>query len=316
MSTLNVEQKLLVWRNGVSCTPASSRAMLSLKAYAKINLTLEVLGRRPDGYHEVLSILQTVDLWDALSFEEDESLSLVCDDSGLQTPDNLVLQAAELLRRESGVSKGARIRLEKGIPVAAGLGGGSSDAATTLNGLCSLWGLSMATEDLVALAAKIGSDVPFFLQGGTALVQGRGEQIRPLPPAGIDWLVIVNPGIQLYEKTATLYSLLTAGDFTKGLLTHKLAGRIRGGSDVPPQLLFNVFEEVATKAFPDLVTYRNTFQSAGATEVHLSGSGPCMFALMPRREIGSAIQLLLQHSYGMEAFLVGSYTPSQEQDGE
>ncbi len=160
-----------------------SRALV-LKAYAKINLTLEVLGRREDGYHDIVSILQTIDLHDTLTLEPAQDMALECDQSELEGPDNLVLKAAALLREATGCHQGARLKLQKGIPLAAGLGGGSSDAAAALLGLSRLWGLGLSAEKLMPLAAKLGSDVPFFLYGGTAMAQGRGEIVRPLPPAG------------------------------------------------------------------------------------------------------------------------------------
>ena len=283
---------------------------LSIKAHAKINLTLEVLARRDDGYHEIITVIQTIGLHDRLHFEPSDSLTLECAMPDLETSDNLVMKAAKLLKERAGTKQGARIRLEKSIPVGAGLGGGSSDAAAALKGLCQLWSIDLALGDLMALAAHLGSDVPFFLQGGTALAQGRGERVRPLPPANIEWLVLLRPPLEVPQKTATLYSMLSPSSFTKGLLCHKLAGRIRGGGDVPPQFLFNVFDEVACKAFPGLETYWTTFQSLGATEVHLAGSGPCLFALVPRREVGAALQLLLQHRYGWEAYLTSKWDGS------
>ncbi len=290
--------------------------MLIIKAPAKINLTLEVLSRRNDGYHEIVSVLQTISLHDRLVLEPSSSLRLECHPPGLESPDNLVLRAAELLRKETGTSQGAVMRLEKSIPVGAGLGGGSSDGASALKGLNKLWGLGLSREELLSLAARLGSDVPFFLYQGTALVQGRGERVRPLPPANIQWLVLLRPPIHIPNKTATLYSMISPASFTRGLLTHKLAGRIRGGGDVPAQFLFNAFDEVAFQAFPDLKEYWDTFESLGAREIHLAGSGPCLFALVPDRGVGTAIQLLLQHRYGWESYLVSRWDPSREEEGE
>ena len=290
--------------------------MLTLQAHAKVNLILEVLSSREDGYHEIVSILQTISLYDRVVLEPSSSLSLECNLPQLESPENLALKAAELLRKESGTSQGAVIRLEKSIPVDAGLGGGSSDGAAVLRGLNELWGLGLSTEELLPLAAQLGSDVPFFLHQGTALVQGRGERVRPLPTANVQWLVLLKPPIDISQKTATLYSMLSPANFTRGLLTHKLAGRIRGGGDVPPQFLFNVFDEVASQAFPGLKEYWETFESLGAREIHLAGSGPCLFALAPHREVGTAIQLLLQHRYGWESHLVSRWDPSHGGQGE
>lgn len=285
---------------------------LKLKAPAKVNLTLEVLGRRHDGYHDVASVMQTVDLWDVVALELHHDLVLECDRRELETEDNLALQAARLLQREAGVSYGARIRLEKRIPVAAGLGGGSSDAAAVLRGLNRLWGLGLSRQRLLDLAARLGSDVPFFLYGGTAAVHGRGERVRPLPPAPLGWLVLVCPAIRMPDKTAALYRRLGPSHYTGGGLSRKLEARIRGGGDVPPQLLFNVFDAVAFDAYPDLREYWDGLYRTGAREIHLTGSGPTLFAPVARREVGTAIHLLLRHSRGWETYLVSAYDPSRE----
>jgi 4-diphosphocytidyl-2-C-methyl-D-erythritol kinase len=279
---------------------------LTLKAYAKINLTLEVLGRREDGYHDIASIMQAVDLCDTLSFEPADELMLECDVPELATDDNLVLRAARMLREESGYESGARVSLEKCIPSAAGLGGGSSDAAATFVGLNELWGLGLTVEELTPLAARVGSDVPFFLHGGTAMALGRGERIRSLPPIDLQWLVLLAPSIDVPDKTASMYGLLSQSHMTRGALTRKLEARIRGGGDAPPQFFFNAFDDVAFKAYPELEKYWNTLDAMGAREIHLAGSGPSIFAPVSRREFGTALHLVLKHRHGWEAFLVST----------
>ena len=287
--------------------------MLKLKAYAKINLTLEVLGRREDGYHEVATIMQTVGLYDTVRLTLADDIAISCDNSALASTENLAYKAAQLLREESGYTSGAHISIDKAIPVSAGLGGGSSDAAATLNGLNELWQLGMATSHLESLGARLGSDVPFLLQGGTAIGLGRGERIRRLPPANIQWAVVLSPDVNhvgdTSNKTTALYSLLTPANHTRGFLTRKLEARIRGGGDVPPQFLFNAFDDIAFDAFPGLEECWNTFAELGAREIHLSGSGPSIYALMPRREVGVAVQLLLRHRHGMNAYLVKAVQP-------
>ncbi len=287
--------------------------MLTLKAYAKINLTLEVLGRRDDGYHEVATIMQTVDLHDTVRLTPADDITLICDNPALESPDNLAYKAARLLQEESGYTGGAHISIDKGIPVSAGLGGGSSDAAATLNGLNHLWRLDMTPAQLEAIAAQLGSDVPFLLKGGTAIGLGRGERIRRLPPADVQWLVVVTPDVrhkgEVPSKTAALYGMLTPSNYTRGFLTRKLEARIRGGGDVPAQFLFNVFDGVAFDAYPGLEQCWNTFAELGAREMHLSGSGPSIYALVPRREVGTAIHLLLRHKHGMNAHLVSAIQP-------
>ncbi len=285
----------------------STQKSLTVNAYAKVNLTLEVLGRRPDGYHEIVSVMQTVDLHDVLELTPADGVTLECDRPGLGTPDNLVLRAAAALRTVAGVRDGVHIELRKAIPVAAGLGGGSSDAAAALLGLSRLWGLGMSVGDLTPLAASLGSDVPFFLRGGTAMVQGRGERVRPLPGINLQWLLIVTPAIEVPKKTASLYSALPPSSYTAGHLTRKLEARIRGGGDVPPQLLFNTFDDVAEEAYPGIREYLDTLYALGAREVHLTGSGPSLFTPISRREQGTALQLVLRHRYRWEAHLVSPW---------
>ena len=278
--------------------------MITMQAHAKINLTLEVLGKRDDRYHDVASILQTVSLHDTVTFEDADGIVFDCDRPELITQDNLVMRAGYLLRDTVGISSGAAINLTKKISVAAGLGGGSSDAAATLLGLNRLWGLEMPVTELLPLAAQIGSDVPFFLYGGTARVSGRGERVVPLPRTDLEWAVILSPQIDLPNKTATVFSKLGPMNYTNGGLTRKLAARLASKGDTPAQFLFNAFDDVARDIFPDLGQYWDTFYSLGAREIHLCGAGPSLYAPVSKKEHGTAIQLLLQHRHGWEAHLV------------
>jgi 4-diphosphocytidyl-2-C-methyl-D-erythritol kinase len=161
---------------------------------------------------------------------------------------------------------------------------------------------------LQELAVQLGADVTFFLYGGAALVQGKGEDVVQLPPPKIDWVVILSPEIHLPGKTGKMFSLVTPDLYTRGVLSHKLAGRIRGGGDTPGQFLFNAFDQIAAKAFPDLERYRAAFKAIGAREVVLCGAGPSMFAVAPTREIGLAWQLLLK-SKGTRAYLTRRWSP-------
>ena len=159
--------------------------MITERAYAKLNLTLEVIRKRDDGYHDLASIMQTVDLYDELEFSESEEIEFNCSDGALSSDDNLVVKAANALRETAEVQQGVKITLTKHIPVAAGLGGGSADAAATLRGLNRLWGLSLNEQQLIDVANRVGSDVPFLVSGGTAMVGGRGETLERLPPPEI-----------------------------------------------------------------------------------------------------------------------------------
>ncbi|MDP6822706.1 MAG: 4-(cytidine 5'-diphospho)-2-C-methyl-D-erythritol kinase [Dehalococcoidia bacterium] len=282
---------------------------IEIEAHAKVNLTLEVLGKRDDGYHDIVSIMQTIDLHDSVSLTPSDDITLACDDPELSGYDNLALVAARELREAAGVDRGVAITLGKRIPVSAGLGGGSSDAAAVLNGLNRLWELELDLAELEGIAAGIGSDVPFFMRGGTALVQGRGEHVVPLAHADIQWMVVVSPETDLAEKTARLFREIVPSDHTRGVLTHKLAGRIRGGGDAPAQFFFNVFEPYADKVFPGYSAIRETFRSLGAMGILMSGAGPSMFALAPSREVGVAWQLMLEMQHGLRAYLVQRWDP-------
>ena len=164
--------------------------------------------------------------------------------------------------------------------MAAGLGGGSSDAAAALRGLNELWGLGLPPEALADMAARLGSDVPFFLHGGTALAEGRGERVTPLPDVPPQELVVVLPSLTLADKTRRMYSLLTPADYTDGSMAGRLADAIRQGRPVTDEHLFNVFDEPAFRTFPELERLRRALLGAGARSVHLAGSGPALFALV------------------------------------
>ena len=284
--------------------------MVTVHAYAKINLTLEVLGRRADGRHEVATILQEVGLRDTLSIEEQRGLSLHCDRPELCSPQNLAYRAARLLQQEAGIERGASISIEKGIPVAAGLGGGSSDAAATLRALNEVWHLGLARHELEALAAAIGSDVSFFLHGGTALAEGHGEEVSPLPSPPPSWIVLLVPPLAVpAEKTAQLYAALDSSHFSSGQVTHSVAAHLRERGELPWPSLYNCFDTVAFTAFPGLERYWEHLRDLGAEQVHLCGSGPALFTQARGRDHGEELHRSLQGE-GLEAYLV----PTMERD--
>ncbi len=252
--------------------------MLTARAPAKINLVLEVLGRRADGYHDICGIAQTIDVYDTLSFEPSDGVRFTCSEPALQK-DNLVERAAVLLRESAKTARGAHIHLEKHIPWGAGLGGGSSDAATTLRSLNVLWGLGLNDRELAGLASELGSDVSLFMHGGTVLTEGRGDIALPVAPLPTTHLVLLIPqGTQLEAKTATLYRRLRTSHFTKGQFVRAALFSLRMGKHIPEDLMFNVFEKVAFDFFPGLLEARSAFEEAAEGRVHLSGSGPCLFA--------------------------------------
>ena len=281
-------------------------------AHAKINLTLEVLGRRDDGYHEIATVLRMISLADTLEFEEGESLGLECSEPSLQSADNLVVRAARALRDETGCERGATIRLTKRIPTAAGLGSGATDAASTLVGLNQLWGLQLPAERLMGLAGRLGSDVPALVMGGTVLAGGRGERVTPLPAGPGLWIVLLMPTIApVADKTAQMYARLNQSHFTSGQYTDDIVDRIRGSRDIDASILFNVFEQVAFDFFPGLSEYRSRLLRGGAGSVHVAGAGPALFALMSDRAQGEAVVENLQ-AQGMEVYLVSTSDPAAD----
>ena len=287
--------------------------MIVLEAHAKLNLTLEVLGKRDDGYHETASIMQTLDLADTVTLEPTERLELSCSCAELEGTGNLALRAASLLREESGTSLGAAIHIKKRIPVASGLGGGSADAAATLVGLNRMWELDLSNDDLRHLASKLGSDVPFLVEGGTAIALGRGERIRSLTSPDLPWFVLAFPRSNLTDKTAAMYSALTPERFTRGALTHKLEARIRGGGDVPPQLLFNVFDDVARQVNPDVARCWKDFHAAGAREIHVSGSGPTVYTVLSRKEMATTVALVMEKIKRWKSVVTRAWPQSQRE---
>ncbi len=275
--------------------------MITLSAPAKLNLTLEVLGRRPDGYHEIRSVIQAISLCDTISFAESDKISFQSLSPSFVPEKSLITKAALLLREATGCRKGATVTVTKRIPLVGGLGGDSSDAATVLRGLDSLWGLGMTQARLEELAGKLGSDVTFFLYGGTALMAGRGETITLLPPVHRAWVVLVMPPVPpIPDKTKQLYSSLTPAHYTDGKLTERLVRAIKAGKEVTPDLLFNVFEKVAYTRFPELGTARNIMLESGADNVHLAGSGPTLFTLAGEEGMAEELRGRLEKR-GLEA---------------
>jgi 4-diphosphocytidyl-2-C-methyl-D-erythritol kinase len=252
---------------------------MTLCAYAKINLYLRVVGRRPDGYHEIETLFHSIRLADTLSFDAAPAgqLLLECDDPSLPPDEsNLVCRAAAALRAAAGVEAGARIRLAKRIPMGAGLGGGSSDAAATLVGLCRLWGLSLDAAALHALAAGLGSDVPFFLRGGAALATGRGELLIPLPDAPPLALVLVSPPFEVGTPWAYRAWRPVPDGPSAAACREALA---RGDRQALAAALRNDLEPGVVATHPELETIRQRLRAAGALGARMTGSGSTLFAL-------------------------------------
>lgn len=259
-----------------------------LPAHAKINWTLEVLGRRADDYHEIRSVIQTISLHDTLTLQPAPEFSLSVngrDAADLIQEENLVTRAASLFPAELA-ARPVAFSLEKRIPAAAGLGGGSSDAAAALRLLAAHWSLS---DQAVAMAAAaLGSDVPFFLGGGVQLMSGRGERLEPLPAVYRLPLVLLTPPIRVARKTARLFAELDRSHYGDGGATGRLAASIRAGRAPDSRSYVNVFDHVADHVFPRLHHYRHALEQATGATAMLSGAGPSLFAICSEPEIAAA----------------------------
>ena len=268
---------------------------------AKLNLGLEVIGRRDDGFHEIATIFIAIDLYDRVALSPADDLELSCDDDSLAGTDNLALRALDLLREETSYSGGARIHLCKRIPAAAGLGGASSDAAAALLGGRQLWQLDLRDAELHDLAARLGSDVPFFLRGGCAIGRGRGDRLEPLPlPAGL-WFVVVVPDVQIPAKTASLYARLSPEDFSDGSRIAAQAARLRSGQALDPTLLGNAFTRPLYAIVPELAALPDIMRDAGAESVAISGAGPAHYAVVTDEAQAEGVATRLRDRLGDRA---------------
>ncbi len=256
------------------------------KAYAKINLGLDVLRRREDGYHEVKMIMQTVDIWDKLTFciSSEPGIELAVGDAALPAgKDNLIYRAAELLIKEKNIKKGVKITLEKNIPVAAGMAGGSTDAAAVFHGLNELFALSMSLEDMKKLGVKIGADVPYCMMGGTAISEGIGEILTPLPAPPACILVVAKPDIDV--STKFVYENLHAERLKvhpdiDGMIKAIKTGDLSGITE----RMANVLETVTIREYPVIDKIKEQMKTEGAENALMSGSGPTVFGIFAERE--------------------------------
>ena len=282
--------------------------MLTVLAPAKLNLTLEVLAKRQDGFHEIRSVIQSINLGDSLTFRLNQNVTFKSNMPDWIPEESLVARAAGLLQEVSGDTKGATIEVSKRIPLVSGLGGDSSDAAATLHGLNKLWGLGLSPRELLGLAARLGSDVAFFLYGGTALVTSKGEMVTPLPPLPTIWVVLVVPLVpKLPRKTEQLYARLKTSHYTDGQITERLVEALKTGGGLTPSLLYNTFENVAFTHFPQLGVYRKHMVQVGATNVHLTGSGPTLYTMIKDKAQAGELHIRLQQQ-GLASYLTETLT--------
>lgn len=279
----------------------------SLPSFAKVNLLLRILGKRDDGFHELFTVFQTVSLHDTLHFEEAGDLELTCDDSRVPTDDrNLIIQAATALRQRLGVGHGARIHLEKRIPSPGGLGGGSSNAVVALIGLKRLWSVPVSDTDLLSIAEELGSDVPFFLYGGTAIGTGRGEKIEQVADARGENLLIVTPEVAVSTRSAfaALESANLTNADTESILT--VCRNEAKSLDLLHSALTNDFSQTVLASHPEIKRVRETLLSLGAVNAELSGSGASVFAVFDKQETRQAAHNALEENRDWRKFAVST----------
>ena len=264
---------------------------IALRSYAKINLGLQILGKRPDGYHEVRTVLQSIALHDRLTLRRTRTpgIQFSSNEPAIDSVNNLVVRAIEVFQRETGVRGGLRATLEKSIPVGSGLGGGSSNAAMTLLGLARLFQLDLRGSDLLHWAGQLGSDVPFFLLGGTALGVGRGSEVYPMeePPKRHVLLGIPSKGISTTGAYARL-SLQLTNTHLESMIPRFCSGF--WASLERQKLQENDFEPAFFEQFPKLRKVKVDWLAAGAVAAGLTGSGSALFGLFEqKRELASAV---------------------------
>ncbi|MFC2003775.1 4-(cytidine 5'-diphospho)-2-C-methyl-D-erythritol kinase [Chloroflexota bacterium] len=287
--------------------------MLTFYAPAKINLTLEVLAKRQDGFHEIRSVIQTIDVGDILHFQLSQNIEFKSDGPVWVPEASLVSKAVKLVQKTTRCSNGVVVEVKKRTPLLSGLGGDSSDAAATLRGLNELWGLGLSPMALLGLASQLGSDVGFFLYGGTALVSGRGEVVTPLPPLPHRWVVLVVPSVgRTPGKTGRLYHSLKASNYTDGQITEKLVRQLKMSKEftLAP---FNTFENLAFARSSELKVWREHIAKLGVDSVHLAGSGPTLFTLFRDKSQAEELYLRCQQQ-GMETYLTETLAAIDQPD--
>src|SRR5574337_306991 len=269
---------------------------VTLTSPSKVNLFLEVLGRRDDGYHEICSIVVLTELCDTITLERCTSgITIRVGDPKVPSgPDNLCYRAADLLLRHSGLHGGVNIRIEKHIPIAGGMGGGSSNAAATLWGLNLLYNLGWPREELICLGSALGSDVPLFFCREAAFIRGRGERVEEMTALTPRWLVIANPGIEIPTPSVYRRLRLPLTSDKTGITMHDL---FESGQEAAAlSHCFNRLEDVVLEAYPSVANLKQRLLLLGASPVLVSGSGPTVFGVMREAEMAKRVAASLVES--------------------
>lgn len=280
----------------------------TIKAYAKVNLGLDVVRRLPNGYHQVKMIMQTVGIYDELTMEKAaEGITITTDSGELPTDENnLIYKAAKLMREKYGIDGGMRIHLQKNIPIAAGMAGGSTDAAATMKGINTLFGLEVKSGELMEEAVKIGADVPYCIMGGTALAEGIGEKLTALPSVPHMFLLVAKPDINV--STKYVYEHLDAAGIAHHPDIDGMVEAIRENSLCGIlERMENVLETVTIPAHPVIDTIKKRMKEMGAEESLMSGSGPTVFGVFSDKECAKkAYRQMVQDGLARQLFVTES----------
>ncbi len=284
------------------------KGKIKVAAPAKINLYLEILGKRPDGYHEIETVMQAVSLYDYISIENHnkDAIEFTCSNPKLTTgEDNLVVKAARLFQKESNIFRGVKIHLDKNVPIGAGLGGGSSDAVATLLGLNKLWQVGYDENRLISLAGKLGSDTPFFVRGNTAICKGRGEIITPYFSNVTYNFIIVYPRFEVGTVTVYKNFIISLTKNSKDV-TLFLQSFDSGSPEKMGQCLFNRLEDVVFDLYPDIEKLKRILEGFGFCGVLLSGSGSALYGLCRGRDNAKEIEQKIKQLNIGDVFVVTS----------
>ena len=265
-----------------------------IKSPAKINLSLDILGKRADNYHDIETVMHKIELHDMIKIEDSDEIRINCN-YNIPLKQNLVLKAVKLLKERYGIKRNVSITMEKNIPIGAGLGGGSSNAALALIGLNKLWNLNLKQEELAELAKEIGSDVPFFITGNAAYAKGRGELLERIEPVGFN-VLLVNPGFEISTKEA--YENLDLSLTGKKLASRQMLKCVKSKNIRKiAQFLHNDFESFTLAKYPVLKEIKDALAANGALNAVMSGSGPTIFGIFEDEEKAKGAYERLKGSY-------------------
>ncbi len=270
----------------------------SLKAYGKINLGLDVLGKREDAYHEVRMVMQTVNLYDSLFFKEIEKNEIIIKTNKSFLPvneSNIIYKAAALMKESFGIKCGLFVDLKKHIPVAAGMAGGSADAAATMVAMNKMFGLGVPTSRLMELAVGIGADVPYCIMRGTALAEGIGEKLTRLAPMPECHILVAKPPVNV--STRWVYKKLDCSKCEHPDIDGMISGLESGDLSAVTSRFGNVLESVTETEYPVITEYKAFMKEAGAEGSLMSGSGPTVFGVFADRDAAAGAGLRMKDRY-------------------